>query len=119
MNTDRHPLAPASLAILAGIALWGLTTLITHRREPWDNSAYWLFTYPLAIAAAILLSHRYPQQPAVLSLLVFESQFVAMAVNNREIGNLWPMGMMMFAVIAVPAILGSQWAARRSPHRQA
>lgn len=106
------------LAALVGVVLWFVTSIITHKREPWDDSYYWIIVYPLAIAAATVLAFRYPQKPVLLTLVVFESQFLAMCVRNAELGNLWPLGMVLFGVIALPGILTASIAAKRSPYRR-
>lgn len=114
MNAQKNTV-PFVLAVLAGVVLWTLAALLTHKREPWDASVYWVVVYPLAIIASAMLAYRYPQRPALWTLVVFEAQFLAMCIRNGEAGNLWPMGMMLFAVIALPAILVAKFAARRSP----
>jgi hypothetical protein len=38
-------------------------------------------------------------------LILFESQFVGMCIRNGELGNLWPFGMAMFALVALPGVL--------------
>jgi hypothetical protein len=103
------------LAALAGIGLWGIASLIISKREPWDDSLYWLVIYPLAIVASALLAYRFPHRAKLLALVIFESQFVAMALRNREVGNLWPLGMALFAVIAIPAVFVAKVAASHSP----
>lgn len=118
MSAQKNTL-PLVLAMLAGVVLWALAALLTQKREPWDASAYWVVVYPLAIMASALLAYRYPHRPALWTLAVFEAQFLAMCIRNGEAGNLWPMGMMLFAVIALPAILVAKIAARRSPHQAA
>jgi hypothetical protein len=108
--------APAALATLAGVVLWGVASLLSHKREPWDASVYWVTVYPLAIAMSAVLAYRYPQRPVLWALVIFESQFLAMCIRSREAGNLWPIGMLLFAVVALPAIAAAKIAAARSPH---
>jgi len=100
------------LAAVVGVALWFVTSWLTGKREPWDASAYWAGAYPLAILACALLGYAYPERPARGALVLFESQFVAMCVRNGEVGNLWPLGIALFAVIAVPGVVAAKVAAR-------
>jgi hypothetical protein len=44
--------------------------------------------------------------------VLFEAQFMAMWVRNGELGNLWPLGMALFAVIAVPGLFAANLTAR-------
>jgi hypothetical protein len=113
VNSDRSWIPAA----LAGFALWGIASLVTSRQEPWDDSLYWVAVYPLAIAVSAALAYRYPLRPALLTLVVFEAQFLAMCVGSGEIGNLWPLGMALFAVISLPAMAAAKFAASRSPRR--
>jgi len=97
-----------------GFALWFVSSLLTSKREPWDASSYWVLVYPLAIAACALLGYRYPERPWRWPLVLFEAQFIAMCVRNGELGNLWLLGMLLFAVIALPGIVAATVAARFS-----
>ena len=38
-----------------------------------------------------------------------------MCLRNGELGNLWPMGMLLFAVISLPGMLAAKVAARLNP----
>jgi hypothetical protein len=114
--TAARPAQPFTVAALAGFALWTLASLLTTRREAWDAGIYWALVYPLAIAACGLLGYRYPERPWRWALLLFEAQFLAMCLRPGELGNLWPMGMVLFAVIALPGMLAARLAAGISPH---
>jgi hypothetical protein len=112
--TSRSATVPVSVAIAAGVALWFVTSALTGKREPWDASAYWAIAYPAAILTSALLGYSYPERPWRWALVLFESQFLAMCVRNGELGNLWPLGMAMFAVIALPAVFAARLASRLS-----
>ena len=100
------------MALVIGFALWLVASLLTAKREPWDSAAYWIVAYPLAIAACALLGYRFPDRPWRCALVLFESQFLAMCMRNGELGNLWPMGVLSFAVVALPGVVAAQIAAR-------
>lgn len=105
---DRSTLLPILASIAAGVALFVLTAVFTNKREPWDSSLYWSASYPLAIVVSAVLGYRYPERSWRWPLWLFESQFIAMCIRNGELGNLWPMGMVMFGIIALPAILAAK-----------
>ena len=111
---NRSTLEAVSVAAVIGVVLWFVSSLLTSKREPWDASAYWVLVYPLAIAACALLGRRYPERPWRWPLVLFEAQFIAMCVRNGELGNLWPLGMLLFAVVALPGIVAAKLAARLS-----
>jgi hypothetical protein len=106
-------LGPAVTALVLGIASWLLASIATGRREPWDAAAYWTLVYPLSLLAAGWLGWRWPDRPARWALALFAGQFVGMWLRNGEIGNLSPLGLVLFGVLALPAVLLSRWAARR------
>jgi len=116
MDHRRAPL-PYLLAVGIGAALWFATSFISGHREAWDGSAYWALTYPLSMLACAFLGHSYPERAWLWALLLFEAQFVAMLVRNGEVGSLWPLGMVMFAILAVPGVLaatlGAWWKRRQ------
>ncbi|CAG0950799.1 hypothetical protein RHDC4_00064 [Rhodocyclaceae bacterium] len=113
--------SPVVIAAVAGLALWLGTSFLTGKREPWDASAYWTVAYPAALLLSAYLGHAYPERPWRWVLVLFESQFVAMCLRNGELGSLWPLGMAMFAVIALPGVLAAYVASRfkRRPDRKA
>ncbi|WP_448192548.1 hypothetical protein [Azospirillum sp. sgz301742] len=92
------------------MALWFIVSLFTGKREPWDASAYWVFAYPAAILISAFLGYSYPDRPWRWALVLFESQFLAMCLRNGELGNLWPLGMALFAAIALPCVLAAKLA---------
>lgn len=105
-------LAPVVIAAAAGMFLWLATAILTGRREAWDAPAYWGVAYPAALIVSAWLGRAYPERPWRWVLVLFESQFVAMCLRNGELGSLWPLGMVMFAVIALPGVLAANIAAR-------
>jgi hypothetical protein len=111
---DSRNTRPVLTALILGALLWWIAAALSGRREAWDGAAYWALAYPLSIAACAWLGYRYPQRPWRWALLLFEGQFLAMCVRNGELGNLWPMGMLLFAIVGLPGVLAARLAARRS-----
>ena len=105
---------PFVIAAVLGAALWFGISMLTGRREPWDAGAYWALAYPAAIVTAALLGYFYPERPWRWPAVLFASQFLAMCIRNGELGNLWPLGIAMFAILAVPAVIAARLAARFS-----
>lgn len=103
---------PLAIALVAGVVLWLAASLITGQREPWDSSAYWWLIYPASITACGYLGYRYPERPVRSSIVLFAGQFLGMVLRNGEIGNLWLLGMLLFAIIAIPGMLAARIAAR-------
>jgi hypothetical protein len=108
---------PWGLAIGLGIALWLLASAVTGRREPWDSSLYWQLVYPLSLLGAMAVAWAHPARAWRWPFAVFLGQFLGVWLRNGEVGNLWPLAMAWFAMLAAPgvplAVLAARWARRR------
>jgi hypothetical protein len=110
MPSTRSHLAYA-LAIVVGMSLWFWASLVSGRREAWDAAVYWTVAYPLAVGVAGMMGYVFPQRPWRWALTLFMAQFVAMAIRNGELGGMWPMGMILLALLSVPGMALGQFAA--------
>jgi hypothetical protein len=110
MPASRTILAHA-LAVVIGMSLWFVASLTSGKREPWDDTAYWTGAYPIAIVISGAMGYIFPERPWRWALELCLSQFVAMAIRNGEIGNLWPLGLILFAILSVPGLLLGQFTA--------
>lgn len=108
---SRRAAVPLALAAGTGIALWLAASLISGRREAWDAGLYWSAAYPAAIVLSAVLGFRYPARPWRWPMVLFLGQFVGMLVRNGELGNLWPLGLLLFGVLAVPGVLAARFGA--------
>jgi hypothetical protein len=107
------------LTAAAGVAVWLLPWLLLGGREAWDHWTYFIISVPAmsALAAyagfkAKLRSWRWP-----LTLLLAQ---LAAALSLGGFGNLLPLGIVVFVVLAVPmavtAAVGAWIAQRREKH---
>lgn len=95
---------PYALAVGAGAILWTIGSVISDRREAWDSGLYWMIFYPAAIAACGIHGYVFPERPWRWCIALFAAQFVTMALLSGEIGNLAPLGLVMFGILSLPAI---------------
>ena len=100
-----------SLATVAGMGLWFFAALSSGKREAWDAAVYWTVAYPLAMGVASLMGYIFSERPWRWALTLFLAQFAAMIIHNRELGSLWPMGLMMFVVLSIPGVALAKLAA--------
>ncbi len=114
MNKSVRSLRPVCVAPLVGAALWLACSALTGAREPWDSPLYWLLVFPLAVATAVYLARRHPHHSWLWSLLVFEGQLLGQWVKSGELGNLWPLGMLVLAVLSLPGGAMATYVARRA-----
>lgn len=99
------------LAAMAGIVLWLATTLLSGRTEAWDSPLYWSVTYPLSIVVSGILGYFFPERSWRWGLVVMLAQAVTLALAASSFGLL-PLGLVMFAVLAVPPMAVARFAAR-------
>ena len=99
------------IATVGSLALWLATSWATGRREPWDAEVYWTVSYPLAVLLAALLGFAFPHRPWRWAVIVVFSQLLVMIVGGSGVGLL-PLGMVLLAVLSVPAIAAAAIAAR-------
>ena len=95
---------------IGGCVLWVGTSLVSGRTEAWDSSLYWTVSYPLALVLAGILAYLVPDRPWRWSLAVMLVQPLILAVTASSFGLL-PLGLLMFAVLAVPAVMVASIAA--------
>jgi len=108
---------PFVLAAGVGALLWAATSLLTGRREAWDAAQYWSYAYPAGIAAAAGIAYTNPVPRAWrIGLTLMVAQAVTLAVMARSF-TLLPLGLIVFAVLAIPpalaANMASRWGMRR------
>ena len=99
------------IAAIGGAALWLLAMALSGQREAWDSSLYWMLAYPLTIALAGVLGYRAPENPWRWALTVMLAQAIVLALTAGSFGLL-PLGLFVFAILALPAIVVAQFAAR-------
>lgn len=98
-------------ALGGGALLWLLTAVISGRTEAWDSGLYWIVAYPLAIVLAAGLGYVYPERPWRWGLTVMLAQAVVLAATASGFGLL-PLGLLVFAFLALPAIGAARLMAR-------
>jgi hypothetical protein len=99
------------VALGAGAAMWLGTAAVSGRREAWDSPLYWSAAYPLCIAVAALLAYFAPERPARWAFAVMLVQPIAMALGSGGDFGLLPLGLMLFAILALPAFAAAKVAA--------
>lgn len=108
---DRAKPAYAT-AIAGGALLWLATSGISGKTEAWDASFYWMVTYPLSIGLAGVLGYWAPEKPWRWGLAVMLAQAVVLVVSGSDF-SLLPLGLILFSILALPAIAFARFTARR------
>ena len=107
-TTDTQPYL---IALLGGASLWLLTSLISGRAEAWDAPMYWTVTYPLAILLAGVLGYRASRRAWRWGLAVMLVQAPVMMLTSGGSMSLLPLGLALFAILALPAIAAATFGA--------
>jgi hypothetical protein len=114
---NKSTALPYALAVIAGVTLWAVGSAVSDRREAWDSGSYWTLFYPAAIISCSLLGYLFPDRPWRWCIALFAAQFATMAVLAGAVGNLAPLGLILFGVLALPAISAAMVAARSKRSR--
>lgn len=96
-----------SIAIAGGAALWLATMAVSGRNEAWDSPLYWSIAYPACIALAGALAYFVPVDPWRWAFAVMLVQPVVMVLTSGASFGLLPLGLIMFAVLALPPLLAT------------
>jgi hypothetical protein len=80
----------------------------TLRREAWDTELYWLVGLPLCYLVAGWLG---PQRIWRWPLVMMATQVLVMLLPSRSGFSLLPLGLVLFAILALPGIL-TAWIGR-------
>jgi hypothetical protein len=108
----RHRRGIIALCVATGVALELGVALTSGRREAWDSPIYWTIGLPAAMLAALLIGFAARRPGWRWTVLIAPSQVLAMMVRSGEIGNLWPLTLVLSSVLSAPflaaAFVGSR-----------
>lgn len=110
METKHEALGWLTAAV-AGTVLWSATAHFGGRAEPWDSELYWTGAYPAALALSAVLGFAFPHRSWRWALALMLSQTLVMLAGGAGFGLL-PLGMILMAVLSVPAVLTARVGAR-------
>src|SRR6187455_1847396 len=95
---------PYLIAAVVGGGLWLATGYLAGRREAWDAAEYWMMAYPAGLVVSAAVGYFAPaRSPWGIGLALMAAQAVVLAVQSRSFALL-PLGMSVFAVLALPAV---------------
>jgi len=107
-------------AVMSGVGAWVLVSVVSGQREAWDSERYLLIGMPVVCVVSAGLSFVEPTRPWRWGLAPILAQAVWM-FTTQGFGNLWPLGMVAFLVLAIPSILSAWFGAflrKRARHVQ-
>jgi hypothetical protein len=113
MSTPERNLHILTAAV--GVAVWLAPWLLLGRKEAWDHWTYFVVSIPLMSLAAAYAGFRARHRSWRWPLTLVLAQFVT-ALLVGGFGNLFPLGIIVFVVLAVPMAIAAgvaAWIARR------
>lgn len=106
------------LSILTGIALEVGVHAMSGRREAWDSSEYWLIGLPAVAAVSFALGLFSRGTAWRWTTLIVPTQVMTMMARSGEIGNLWPLAIVLGLILGTPffaiAFLGSRFRTKKA-----
>lgn len=108
MNAPPRPagsaLAAYVISLAAGAGGWVYLAHGRLSREGWDNPAYFSPFLPLLVALAFVLGIVQPTRPWRWPAIMFGAQAL-MASIGHPTASLLPLGLVLFAILSVPAMV--------------
>jgi len=111
--------AVLALSILTGVALELDVHALSGRREAWDAAQFWTIGLPIASLASAGIGWLARRRDWIWTLVVAPSQVLTMMVRSGELSGLWPLTLVLSAILSAPFVLaafvGSRLRPRQSP----
>jgi hypothetical protein len=104
-----------ALSILTGVALELGVHALSGRREAWDAAQFWTIGLPVACLASAAIGWLARRRDWVWTLVVAPSQVLTMMVRNGELGGLWPLTLILSAILSAPFVLAAFIGSRFRP----
>jgi peptidoglycan/LPS O-acetylase OafA/YrhL len=107
------------LLTVVAVAVWLLPWLLLGRKEAWDHASYFSVSIPVMSLVAGFAGYRAKIRAWRWPLTLITAQ-VAAALLLNGFGNLFPLGVMVFVVLAAPMMLAASvaaWLGRRKEQR--
>ncbi len=92
------------VAVVVGIIVWVVVSHVSHRREAWDSQWYFMIGTPVVCVVSAVLGFIEPSRPWRWGAAPLGGQFFWMLLTQGP-GNLLPLGVVVFAILAIPSII--------------
>jgi hypothetical protein len=90
-----------------GAAVWIIVAQVSGRREAWDSGLYFSVGMPAVCLVSLAFAFFAPERSWRWGVLPFAGQFVWMLLSEGP-GNLLPLGVIVFAVLSLPAVVAAR-----------
>lgn len=101
-------LAPAAVvSFLTGVLLELIVHAVSGRREAWDSPMFWTYGMPAALLVSLAIGAFAKGRAWLATLLVAPGQVATMMIESGEIGNLWPLMIVLSGILSAPFVAAS------------
>jgi len=107
--------AVLALSILTGVGLELGVHALSGRREAWDAAQFWTIGLPLACLVSAVIGRLARRRDWIWTLIVAPSQVLTMMVRNGELGGLWPLTLILSAILSAPFVVAAFVGSRFRP----
>lgn len=106
------------LSVATGVVLELGIHALTGRREAWDSAQFWTIGLPLAAAVAMVIGFFSRGTAWIWTVVIAPSQVLTMMLRNGELGGgLWPLTLILSAILSAPFVLTAFIGSRFRPAR--
>jgi len=95
------------IAVASGVLIWITVSAVSGRAEAWDSGLYFSVGMPVVCIVSMVQGFFEPRRPWRWGVVPLIGQFLWMLLT-QGIGNLLPLGIVVFAVLSVPSIVAAQ-----------
>jgi hypothetical protein len=89
----------------AGVVVWLVPWLLLGRLEAWDHWSYFLVSLPIMALVAGYAGFRATSRWWRWPLTLLVAQYVTSLVLAGGLGNLFPLGIVAFAIFTIPLVI--------------
>jgi hypothetical protein len=106
------------IAVALGAAIWIGISTVSGRREAWDSGIYFTLGIPVACLLSFALGVVEPERSWRWGVAPFAGQLLSLLIMEG-VGNLLPLGVIVFAILSIPAVITARIGATLGTRRSA
>ena len=95
------------IAVATGVALELGIHALSGRREAWDSTQYWTIGLPSAGLVSVAVGFLSRGSDWLWTAAIIPSQVMAMMLRSGELGNLWPLTLIVSAILSAPFVVAA------------
>lgn len=96
-----------AISVLTGVGLELGIRALSGRREAWDSAQYWTIGMPSALIVSAVMGFLSRRKGWLGTLVIVPSQVVTMMLRSGEIGGLWPLTIILSAILSAPFVVAA------------